>query len=622
MPTENTLSNQRAKRIVWTLWAVISLMTLGLIAGYGFTLPFADGWLWMPVAAGQQGFTLQWLWESYNQHRLVLPKAIYYLLGEATNWDLRAVPLLNVAILSGLSVVLIRVSARLRGRYAIEDAFFPLCLLTWTQFINLAWSVQICYVLFAGLLGLLLAVIASTRHMNFARLLLITLLSTGMGLCGAYGLLVLPGIGVWLTYVGIRTFRESSPQAKRDGAATIAVSLLWIPYCLLYAEGWKSSGNPPPEIWPVLRTSTQFLSISIGPMAKELWPFSGLLLLAGSLAAMAQLVRVIRRHPEERNRATGLLAFLAAIGALALGIGWGRAYLGERAGLMLRYSTLATPLLCLFFIQAGLFSRTMTAKRLQRVLFLMICVLTIINTRKGFNSAVDFRYQMTLMENDMRNGLAPAAVARRHRHWNRPANQWRIEMLRDAGLNPYRKLPDVLPLAEVALHDFVLLKTPDVRDGLTKINAGDELTQCFPIETAGQLNRIDVNLGKWQGSRSLGRANWELREIAQNQSATLLAAGDLDLHRTQHDGFITLHTGPIVLHPGSELKLVLRMQAEHSGQRHWKIPLFRHETGSSCDLAINGQQPHRGRCLKGFLFVQPLQKPSLRLAEDERGQSR
>ena len=62
-----------AALFVWGVWTVMSLLTLGFVLRFAFTLPFADEWLWVPVLTGEKPFTVAWLWESDNHHRLFLP---------------------------------------------------------------------------------------------------------------------------------------------------------------------------------------------------------------------------------------------------------------------------------------------------------------------------------------------------------------------------------------------------------------------------------------------------------------------------------------------------------------------------------------------------------------------
>ena len=64
----------------------------------GTNAPYADEWEFVPALVGAEP-ALPWLWQQHNEHRMVLPRAVYLLLFKLTH-DFRAGMLVQVAMLS------------------------------------------------------------------------------------------------------------------------------------------------------------------------------------------------------------------------------------------------------------------------------------------------------------------------------------------------------------------------------------------------------------------------------------------------------------------------------------------------------------------------------------------
>ena len=115
---------------------------------------------------------------------------------------------------------------------------------------------------------------------------------------------------------------------------------------------------------------------SFGPDSR-LWPFSGIAALGLLLFSAGLLVVACCKQPQERSRALGLLCFLAGIGAIALGIGWGRAWRGLDYVFLSRYLAFAAPGLCCVYLIGVLYGVATSGRLLQH--FLLLTTLLFIN---------------------------------------------------------------------------------------------------------------------------------------------------------------------------------------------------------------------------------------------------
>ena len=106
-------------------WAAMTLTAGWLVFRYGLKMPFADEWQWLGQATGREPVTWSWLWAQHNEHRMFLPALIYLGLGRLSGGDFRVGAYFNVAVLSVLSLGMIAVVRRVRGRRAGPTPFFP-----------------------------------------------------------------------------------------------------------------------------------------------------------------------------------------------------------------------------------------------------------------------------------------------------------------------------------------------------------------------------------------------------------------------------------------------------------------------------------------------------------------
>lgn len=432
---------QLAALFVWFVWAILLFLALGFVLHCGSNVPYWDDWDMVPYTTGDLPVTPGWLWAQHNEHRIALPKLLFLGLYRAGNNDLRFCMLYSVLALGVVAAALI-LAMRLRRGYTIAlDALFPLVLLHLGQPQNLLWAFQLGFITGTLLVGLLLAMMVLGPAGGSVRLIGIALLTLLLPFCGANALAFVPGLALWLGWVGVTALTEG----RRWEGWPIAVAALALLLVGLYLIGLESGGDPragrPGGVVPVLRVAGQFLSMAGGAAVAGWWFPAAVLVVVLSAVTTVSLAAAARR-PANRSEALGLLALLSGFVVLALGIGWGRGGFGEEAGLANRYVSLAAPLVCLLYCAWELYLPRTRARIAQTCLFGVFALLLIPNTLEGLRQGQARRLVMLAVTQDARAGMTPEALARRYE----PALCDRatafkaiagLEMLRSARLEPY-----------------------------------------------------------------------------------------------------------------------------------------------------------------------------------------
>jgi hypothetical protein len=537
-------AGRRQAVAAWTVWALMVVAGLWFTAAYAHTMPYGDDWVYLPVLAGEQPVSLAWLWCPHNEHRIPLPRSLYLGLMMLSGFDFRAPPFFNIMALSGLSLAMMLGARRMRGRTSLYDAFFPLLLLHWAHCENIVWGFQIQFITSVVLAGaVLLQIVRCGPQLSLRSAVLLTACLALLGLCGLNGLAYLPAMACWLAFAGVCRWRGREPHARRDGLLIIGLAGSLLALVAGYFVGLRRCNADSPSIWASLGTALQFLSGGIGPAAKEIWPVSGVLVAVACGYTLWQLYDVFRRQPHERVRAAGLFCFLGGIGSLALAIGVGRAFAGSRAGFMPRYITVGAPLLCLFYLQFTLYSSAAAKIHLQRTLALLMCALLVVNVPKGLRYAHYFQNLMTPLIADMRAGLPPTALATRHGEDLGFAPEevfaQRLEVFRAARLGPYRD--DVEEADQwLGIRRFCNLSPSREPTQRVCLLPGHSLTQYFQLPGDSLLCRIDVQISRCRGRRTLKYLDWHLCGVDPDQSRRLLAHGVIDTRSVDRDDYVSL----------------------------------------------------------------------------------
>jgi hypothetical protein len=432
----------------WCAWILLTASAFNYVWKYGVNCPIWDEWSMTPALTGQTPL-LPWLWAQHNEHRLPVPKLIFYAVTRASGYDFRTGMYLNVAALSLLSLLLMATARKLRGGSSVADVFFPLALLHWGHYENYLMAYQAAFVCPVALAGVVLAVIAASGPRTLSASLAVGLCLLLLPLCGAVGLTLLPALALWAGCTAVCRWRQATVRDKVGLAGLAALAAGAVLLGGFYLQGCRRPDGmeATPNLGAVLGTSVNCLAVGLGPGTIPGWPAAtavmlGLLLLGGALLLRTLLQR------QDSLRAVGLSLFLAATAMLVLGIGWGRAALGTQAGHAPRYALLVTPLLCAIFFACQLYAGRLGRRAAPMGLCLLMGVCFLFNAQDGREFGYWRRHFILEFERDLRAGVPARELAERHAAFLCPGSVGRrglegwLRTLHDARIGVFQRLRD------------------------------------------------------------------------------------------------------------------------------------------------------------------------------------
>ena len=432
-------ATSRTPLVLLALWAAMTLAALAFVLMLGSNAPYADEWEFVPALTRHEP-VVPWLWKQHNEHRMVLPRIVYYTLFQIAH-DFRAGMVVQVALLSGLSFWLMRVASRLRGRPHWADAFFPVSLLHVGHWENLLMGYQLCFVLFAVFTTALgVVALRTTPESAFRSGMIGGVLSLLLALCGGFGLPVALTGAAWVLVLAVGLWRTAP---KWQAVVLVALTLLPVAYTALYFQGYqRPPGHPEPAVGPEAAVvAAETLSMAFGIGVAGIWwaAFAGMLVLGAFTLNM--VVRKLKPHAE-RPAATGVLAVAAGVVGLAFAIGIGRAGFGTGMGLWSRYSLLTWPLLGLAFL-AWTKHGGRGGKWIPAVLCAAAALTFPTNMGTGMLNGANVRNVFNDIEAMARLRASPQEIAARFKGTPHEGQEGRaivaIPMLREAGIGAFRK---------------------------------------------------------------------------------------------------------------------------------------------------------------------------------------
>ena len=457
----NAIAWLRPARAVGVVLILLLAIDIGCVVLWGRDIPLAEDWLMVPLITGHEPDKLAWLWAQNNEHRLPLPRLVYWLLLEAVP-DFRVGMVFNQLLLGLLAVVLARTAWSVRGgRSSYLDVIFPLSLLHIGHWNNLVWGWQLQFVASVFLAGLLLAeIVARPGLLDGARAARISAYTLLLTLSGANGLLVALPVLVWLGWQAAMHWVGGNPGASRRvgamlAAAVLASLLITAAYFIGYQRPLASP--PPPTATEFARMLLKYLAYSFGPGTRWAWPPATAAAVAACLIVTWALGRAWRRRgTDERYRVGGLLAFGASCAAIALAIAWARG--SDLSNVPDRYALLSAMSLPFFCMAMSLYG----PGRLR--IFVPAAVLAVLLAYLPVNVLAAREWRdwyvggMRLVERDIAEATPVDELARTHyhflMHWSEPRVDDGIRMLRDAGIGPFsragRDRRPVVPAASAA----------------------------------------------------------------------------------------------------------------------------------------------------------------------------
>jgi hypothetical protein len=355
------------------VWFVLTIGALGFVLRFGVNCPYMDEWTTLTALQGAEPLG-PWLWRWHNEHRLPLPRFIYWL-GFVLTHDLRPVMLLNVIGWSALAALLLRVARQVRGRSAWTDVAVPVLLLHGGQWENWLMADQVCCVCVALLVGVWLRELA-LRRPGWGSVLATPLLP----LCGTAGL-ILAGPAV----VGL--------LLRRTRAALFAVGLT-LTIIAAYVQDFPLRAGTAPTLGQLTHFLLAFTAIGAGLGVQALgiggaWPL-----------LLSLWVRWTRVN-------WGLLAAVVAVGLLGVAIAWGRAAAGCHAAYYARYSGLSV------LGWLALYLLCVPQPRLAALLALWAMLVWPANALVGYQASQAVAQARTTLLADMQSGMPANFVAER-----------------------------------------------------------------------------------------------------------------------------------------------------------------------------------------------------------------
>jgi hypothetical protein len=431
-------------RLVWVVWAAMTLALVACVALYTYNMPLAEDWHMVSPLTGNEPSLWDWAWAQNNEHRLPLPRLL--LLGVlALVPDFRAGMLASIAVMAVAAALLIRALSRARGgRLRFTDAFIPIALLHIGNWENYMWAWELCFVLSAAIALLLLPAMSATDLWSSRpRALAVAVCVAALPLCGANGMAFVAPIAAWLAFEAALRLRQAGAPAAivLTGVATAIAGTIY------YFIGYMSATWNPDSPGPVatIKTALKFLALGLGPVVSARAGIWALVMLAIGLPVLfVVLRRVVEATDERRGVALRWLAYLAGVASLAVAFGWGRAGLVPMAGLPDRYVLLAIPGLIWVYFAADSYAGPVLRRGCQVALLLISMVLLPLNTRDGFEWRNWYRTGMQAVIRDIDAGMPRDELVTKHRHflmaWSPERLAIGMEMLREAGLGPFARL--------------------------------------------------------------------------------------------------------------------------------------------------------------------------------------
>jgi hypothetical protein len=444
--------------VVWTVWAAMLLVALVAIAKDGPTIPRAEDWLLVPALTGHEPSLAAWLWEQNSEHRIPVPQLAYLGVLRLGGGDFRSGMVFNTISLGLLAGALILAARSLRGSAAWADIVFPLALLHLGHWHNLIWGWQIQFVL-STLFGsaLLLVMVTRGTQLGPGTAALAAACLVLLPLSGANGLALAPALAAWVGASGVLAWRRTPTGGRGTGAVLTAAVAATVGVTLVHALTYEQAPWYPasPGLGATLATSAKFAAMAVGPAAATSWPISVLGVSIVASATLALLAKSLGQgEARDRQRAAALLIFLAALGTLALAVGWGRAGRVAAVGLNSRYALLAVPLLFVTYFAWELYGPRGWRGRVRTALALVMLALLPLNTSQGLAARDWVRAGMAAVERDIAAGLPGSLLADRHHpfllHWDRHRLAAGIDMLRRANLGPFARTKEA-PVREIEL---------------------------------------------------------------------------------------------------------------------------------------------------------------------------
>ena len=99
--SQSSLGRERSLvRALFLAALVPAIFIVICVSKYGVNVPYGDEWLMIPFLAKDHDHQLTWadLYQQHNEHRIVIPKAVYLAFARFTHWNLHAEMYFSIAL--------------------------------------------------------------------------------------------------------------------------------------------------------------------------------------------------------------------------------------------------------------------------------------------------------------------------------------------------------------------------------------------------------------------------------------------------------------------------------------------------------------------------------------------
>lgn len=440
---------------------VVYLACVGVLAYFVVRhvsrVPYHDEFSNFQLIFGGGQYSPAEFWGQHNEHRIPLPRLLYVLAVRLTGLDFRMPVYLNALMMAAVVAFLLATVRRVRGRFAVADAFIPLTVLSVGQWENLLCGFQVQFILSTvlalAILGLVAApgLIASPRRIALAGLCAMLL-----PLCGANGVALSPALGLGFLALAWQVRREDSTPAFRVALVAGLLTMVMVP---LYFYGLtKTEYHPPPEsLWAVAVSAVNLLGVG-GVSATPFLHSPGYDGITATGAAASVLVFATSvmlllslRDPARRPQAIALGSLLAGLLCLVAGLAYGRAGMGNVMSAN-RYVTLTMPVVVVAYFAWVACGRGHFAKVIPAGLFAVAALSCVPNAWYGFAIGRWHTDHLKQLEHAIKVGLPHSFLAEQYPFAYPGPSQIRLDglaLLRDKGVKPFRDIkPDPKLTAE------------------------------------------------------------------------------------------------------------------------------------------------------------------------------
>lgn len=437
---------------VAAVWVGMLSYQMAFVARTVSRIPSFDEYCNLPHLVGDAPSSWGDYWRQHNEHRIPLPKLVYVNAVRLTGYDFRAPAVLSALLLSASALGVLLVLRRIRGRWAFTDAVVPLVLMHVGHWENILLGFQLQFTLSTSLiLIVLMSGVAPGDRRAPWRLSLVTLAGLLLPLCGANGVAACPAVGAYLVYLGA----TARPRLLATGLGVGGGLAVWAMVPAYFHDlrplGYNPTSRDPAVVLP---TAVNVLGATFGLAAQAVRPAGWDVSPLGAAVAVLVAVTVGRllvalHDPERRPAAVGAGAVLAAVGCLALGLGYGRGNGGEILNCH-RYVTLAAPLAVALYVTW----QTVAPDAGRWVGWGMLVVAAAAmypNVKHGNGSAGRLWFDIKRVEGEIKAGVPIGFVVGRNPQLYPPNPDLlrpSFERLRDRGVEPFRRLVADPPMTE------------------------------------------------------------------------------------------------------------------------------------------------------------------------------